>query len=92
MKKWNVSEQSGLVLHRREYWSQSFVEREEGEPEDGRGEPVEEVLQHLDGDGVRREGGRVDVVDVKVGNVCGKCVVFVVSCPCSSLHVHSVLC
>ena len=72
MKKWNVSEQSGLVLRRRENWSQSFVEREEGEPEDGRGEPVEEVLQHLDGDGVRREGGRVDVVDVKVGNVFGK--------------------
>ena len=42
------------------------VERDEREPDDGRGEEVEEVLQQLNGDVVRRKGLLVDVGRVEI--------------------------
>ena len=61
-------ETSEIVL-RRKYWEESFVEHDEGEEDDGAGEPVEDVLKHLNGDRVGRESAEVNGGHVEVGNV-----------------------
>ena len=54
------------ILTWKEDWQDPVVERDEREPDDGRGEEVEEVLQQLNGDVVRRKGLLVDVGRVEI--------------------------
>ena len=69
VREGNVAKESGIVLSRGKNRRQPLGEREEGEPEDRRREPVEKVLQKLDADRVLGEGDRVDERLIEVGDI-----------------------
>ena len=61
--------QASEIVFRRKNRRESFVEHDEGEEDDGGREPVDDVLNHLNGNRIRRKSSKVNRGHVEAGNV-----------------------